>query len=70
MAHVESIYKVCDENCSIDIESDADGLIRISTNDLASKEYWGEIDFGMSVEQANALANAILKKVKDIRESQ
>ena len=70
MAHVESIYKVCDEKCSIDIESDADGLIRISTNDLASKEYWGEIDFGMSVEQANALANAILKKVNDIRESQ
>ena len=70
MVYVESIYKVSDEGCSIDIESDADGLVKISTNDAASKEYWGEIDFGMSVEQANALANAILKKVKDIRESQ
>ena len=70
MLRVESIYKIIDEGCCIDVESDAEGLVRIYTPDKDSQEYWGEIDFGMSVEQAEALANAILKKVKDIRESQ
>ena len=69
----ESTYKVwnLDEPVSITIGEDADGLdmVRVYTETKEDKEYWGEIDFVMNTEQALAFANAILKKVKEIRES-
>lgn len=70
----ESTYKVwnSDEPVSITIGEDTDGLdlVRVYTETPEDKEYWGEIDFTMSPEQALAVANAIIKKVNDIRESQ
>jgi hypothetical protein len=69
---IESNYNVYDdtEGASISVGSDQDGLglIRISTDDEKSQEWWGKIDFTMSPEIAEGVAKAILRKVRDMKE--
>lgn len=71
---IESSYDVYDndENIKITVAGDKDaiGLVRITNaNDPKSIEWFGNIEFTMSIEIAESVAKAILMKVQDIREN-
>lgn len=55
-------------DAEIRITEDGDGLDLIYVR--TQSDFWGKMDFSVSVEDAEALANGILKAVKFIKEKQ
>jgi hypothetical protein len=73
MVSTEIIHKIYDgygEGAYIQVDEDGDGLdcVRIQTPNKNSQDYFGKIYINLSPDMAEALANAILAKVKELRE--